>query len=436
MTKKESSKESGIRSFPRNYWTVIIMEFFERGSYYGVMSVLSVYLVMNANEGGLGFSKESVGLIKSTITPLLYLLPIASGAIADRYGYRKVLMVAFIVMSLGYLCSGLATDYATIFASLLLMVCGAGFFKPLISGTIARSTNEKNSTLGFGIFYWTINLGAFLFPLILVPILKNISYSYIFYMAAIATASLLILNIFVYKEPEKPKNKKSLVEVFADAVLVLKDYRFVIMIAIYSCFWILYFQMFDTVLWYVDKYVDATPLNNVVNKFLGFFVDNPSWAFDVEHVTVINAGVIILLQLIVSSLVRKTKALPTMIVGITFGTLGMAILAISTHIWVFMAGIAVFTIGEMTAHPKFISYVGLIAPEDKKALYLGYSFLYGVIGSGVGGILGATLYVHFVDKLNNPSLLWLIFSGIGLLTIVGLLLYNKFLIPKNAVNKS
>jgi MFS family permease len=108
------------------------------------------------------------------------------------------------------------------------------------------------------------------------------------------------------------------------------------------------------------------------------------------------------------------------------GTIGMAILAISTNIWVFMAGITIFSIGEMTAHPKFISYVGLIAPEDKKALYLGYSFLYGVLGSFIGSLLGANLYVHFVDKLNQPSTLWIIFSMIGVVTIIGLLLYNKF----------
>jgi proton-dependent oligopeptide transporter, POT family len=67
------------KKFPRSFWTVITMEFFERGSYYGVMSVLSVYLVLSRNEGGLGFSKEGVGLIKSTITPLLYFLPILAG---------------------------------------------------------------------------------------------------------------------------------------------------------------------------------------------------------------------------------------------------------------------------------------------------------------------------------------------------------------------
>jgi proton-dependent oligopeptide transporter, POT family len=423
-------KKSGFRSFPRNFWTVITMEFFERGSYYGVMSVLSVYLVLSTKEGGLGFSKESVGVIKSTITPLLYLLPIISGAIADRYGYKKTLMFAFIVMSSGYFLTSQFTDYPLVFASLLLMVTGAGFFKPIISGTIARSTDTGNSTLGFGIFYWSINLGAFIFPLILIPWLKSYSWSYIFIMASVVTGSMLLLNLFVYKEPAKPANSKSLITILKEAALVIKDYRFIAMIVIYSGFWILYFQMFDTVLWYLSEYMDMTPVNNFVNSFLGLFMDNPQWKFEAEHVTVINAGTIILLQILVSSIVKHTKALPTMIVGITMGTIGMAILAISPNAWVFIAGMFIFSIGEMTAHPKFISYVGLIAPPDKKALYLGYSFLYGVIGSGIGGVLGANLYVYFVDTLKNPSVLWFIFSLIGVATIIGLILFNKFLAPK------
>jgi MFS family permease len=189
--------------------------------------------------------------------------------------------------------------------------------------------------------------------------------------------------------------------------------------------------MFDSVLWYVQAYVDATALNNVVNGFLGFFGIKINWFFDVEHVTVINAGTIILLQLVISNIVKKMKALPTMVVGISIATVGMGILAISTHIWVFIIGIFLFSIGEMTAHPKFISYIGLIAPDDNKALYMGYIFLYGVFGSLVGSIVGAKLYVHFVDNLNNPSLLWTIFSGIGVLGIIGLILFNKFLIPNS-----
>ena len=475
MTDQTTEKKSIFKTLPRNYWVVIIMEFFERGSYYGVMSILSVYLVLSVADGGLGFSKESVGLLKSIITPLLYFLPIIAGAIADRYGYRKSLMFAFVVMCIGYTLSSFMTSYWLIFGTLIFTMIGAGTFKPIISGTIARVTDEKTSTIAFGIFYWTINLGAFLFPLILVNILKNtFGYSSILVMAGIGTGMLLLVNIFLYKEPDKPKSDKKIGDVLLGALKVLGDVRFIALIVIYSCFWILYFQQFDTVLWYVREHMDMTPVNNAVNAFLGLFISNPDWTFEVEHVTVINAGTIILLQLLVSKIVQNKKALPTMITGIAIGSVGMAILAISMHAWVFIAGIFIFSVGEMTAHPKFISYVGLIAPEDKKATYLGYSFLYGVIGSSIAGVLGANLYVKFIDNpmitfiksklvetssnitlpegvtiekameaadkigLSRDSItpyassseLWLIFSGIGVATIIGLLLYNKFLAPK------
>ncbi|MDP3436862.1 MAG: MFS transporter [Bacteroidales bacterium] len=421
------NQKTGIKSFPKNFWTVIVMEFLERGSYYGVMSVLSVFLILGYESGGLGFSKEQAGAILGTIPPLLYFLPIISGAIAERYGYRRVLTFAFICMILGYSLTGMSSRYMLVFLSLVIMALGAGFFKPVISGTIARITNESNSTLGFGIFYWSINLGAFLFPLILVPILKSYSYSYIFYMAAITGFVLLLINIFLYKEPIREKSTKSLSKVFKDMVLVIKDWRFILMIFLYSAFWILYFQMFGTVLWYVRDYVDMTALNSAINSFLGVFIENPSWKFDVEHVTVINAGVIIVLQLFVSNIVKRSPALPTMIFGIGLGTIGMAILAFSSSPWIFITGIMVFTLGEMTTHPKFISYIGLIAPADKKALYLGYSFLYGVIGSSIGGFLGSSLYVKYVDNLNQPRTLWLILAGIGVASMISLSLYNKFI---------
>jgi len=208
--------------------------------------------------------------------------------------------------------------------------------------------------------------------------------------------------------------------------------KFLLMILLYSGFWVLYFQMFDSVLWYVQAYVDASSLNLAVNKFLGLFGISINWFFDVEHVTVINAGVIILLQLMISNIVKNRKALPTMMTGIGIATIGMGILAVSTDIWIFITGIVLFSIGEMTAHPKFISYIGITAPPDKKAMYMGYLFLYGVFGSSVGGIVGAKLYVHFVDNLNQPRTLWLIFAGIGVLTIVSLLLYNRFFVKKSS----
>jgi proton-dependent oligopeptide transporter, POT family len=53
-----------------------------------------------------------------------------------------------------------------------------------------------------------------------------------------------------------------------------------------------------------------------------------------------------------------------------------------------------------------------------------------VIGSGVGGILGAFLYVWLVETHDQAPLLWLTFAMIGVVTIIGLLLYNRFILPR------
>jgi proton-dependent oligopeptide transporter, POT family len=419
-----SAEKKGFLGFPFNYWIVIFFEFMERGSYYGLMSVLSVYLVLAPEQGGCGFSKMSVGWIKGTITPLLYLLPIASGALADRFGYRRALMIAFSLLGLGYFLAGNTQDYFLIFASLIVMAFGAGTFKPIISGTIARLTDEKNCTLGFGIFYWTINMGAFLFPLILVPWLKSISWKYVFYMSALGTSLMLIPNLLIYRDPPRPESSKTLAQIGLETLMVLKDVRFISLVLIYSGFWVLYFQMFDTVLWYLKDHLNMKPVDECINGLLTQIGLPGRFAFDAEHVTVLNALTIISLQILISSIVKHTKALPTMIVGIAMGTTGIALLSISASPWLFIAGIVLFSIGEMTAHPKYISYVGQIAPRDKVATYMGFGFLNSVVGSFFGAIVGAKCYVYFVDTLHQPRALWVFFSLIGVATIVGLLIYN------------
>ena len=114
------------------------------------------------------------------------MLPILGGALADRYGYRRMLIVAFSLLATGYFAAGHVSTYALVFLALLVMATGAGLFKPIISGTIARTTDESNSALGFGIYYWMINLGAFLAPLV-VSVLKGFSWRYVFVASARST---------------------------------------------------------------------------------------------------------------------------------------------------------------------------------------------------------------------------------------------------------
>ena len=419
------------RGFPATFWVANVMELFERAAYYGMNSVLAVYMTTRVAEGGIGASVEAVGFLQSIVYAATYVLPILGGALADRYGYRRMLLVAFSLLAAGYFGAGYMSTYGMVFLALLVMATGSGLFKPIISGTIARTTDETNSAFGFGIYYWMINLGAFLAPLI-VSYLKGFSWQYVFMASALYTGLMLLPAAFIFKDPPRPESTKKLSEVLMGAAEVLGDARFMLMVVVYSGFWILYFQNFGSILWYLRDFVDRAPVSAAMTSaFQG--VGLPwTFTFDAEHVTVINAGTIILLQVIVSRIVKTKPALPTMVTGMAIGALGFLCLASSLNPWVFVLGIAVFSIGEMTAHPKYYSFVGLVAPADRKAVYMGFAFLYGVIGSLLGSSIGAYLYGRFMTPVvgtpaapGRARVFWLMFAVLDVVAAGGLILFAK-----------
>jgi POT family proton-dependent oligopeptide transporter len=420
-----------FRDYPRTFWTANVMELFERAAYYGMNSVLAGYLTISVAEGGLGFDVQAVGFLQGIVYAITYVLPILGGALADRYGYRRMLLFAFSLLTAGYFAAGYMSSYALVFLALMVMATGSGLFKPIISGTIARTTDERTSGFGFGIYYWMINLGAFLAPLV-VSVLKGFSWQHVFTASALYCALMILPTLFFYREPPRPESTKKLKEVLAGAAEVLGDARFMLMIVVYSGFWILYFQNFGSVLWYLRDVIDKAPVSEAITGLLHGIGLDWTFTFDIEHVTVINAGTIILLQVLVSRLVANRSALPTMVTGMALGAVGFLLLAVSRNPWVFVLGIAVFSIGEMTAHPKYYSFIGLVAPQDRKAVYMGYGFLYGVFGSLLGSNIGAFLYARIIEPvLNTPAvnarstLFWLLFALLDIFAALGLVLFFR-----------
>ncbi|HSK09724.1 MAG TPA: hypothetical protein VK911_09115, partial [Vicinamibacterales bacterium] len=235
-----------------------------------------------------------------------------------------------------------------------------------------------------------------------------------------------------FQDPPRPASTKKLKDVMLGAAEVLGDARFMLMIVVYSGFWILYFQNFGSVLWYLRDFVDREPVSIALTSFFQWVGLPWAFVFDAEHVTVINAGTIILLQVFVSRIVRDRPALATMVTGMAIGAVGFLCLAASRNAWVLVLGIAVFSIGEMTAHPKYYSFVGLVAPPDRKAVYMGYAFLYGVFGSLLGSNLGSQLYARIMTPVvNTPAasgrarLFWLMFAVLDVIAAVCLILFAR-----------
>ena len=147
--------------FKRVFWVANSIEVLERFAYYGIYMGFGIYLQQ------LGYSKGDLGIIQSIFLALSYLVPLFSGTFADKYGFKKV----FIISYLAYLPSILLLIFTKSFSGIALTMLSIGFaagiFKPLVSGTVRVVTDQTNKTLGFGIFYAMVNVGASFGPIIM-----------------------------------------------------------------------------------------------------------------------------------------------------------------------------------------------------------------------------------------------------------------------------
>jgi len=233
-TQTESSDAKRKRSkFPRSFWVANTMEIFERLAWYGFFAVSSLYITGSVSEGALGFSSEQRGILQGVVPFILYLLPVVFGALGDRFGYKKTFIVAYSLLVPAYYLLGQFTAFGTFFMAFLFVAVGAAIFKPVVVGTVARTTDETNSSMGFGIFYMMVNIGGFIGPIVAGFVRVRYGWDYVFIASAFWIACNFIWLLVFYKEPTTEAasgQKRSLGQVFRGIVEVLGNGRFFIMV--------------------------------------------------------------------------------------------------------------------------------------------------------------------------------------------------------------
>lgn len=401
-------KKGFFSQFPRLFWIMNTMELFERGAYYGMMAVLHVHVLKN-----LLFEPEIWGSLYAMLIVLLYFTPLISGALALKYGFKKVLIGAFSILILGYfvLSTAQAGQLAILALGLVFIGIGAGAFKPIISAAIAHITTDKQRNLGFSIYYWMINLGAFIIPLSLgfmFPEHLRHLYYFIFVISGALIAINVVIAFFLVTEPVEPQKDLSIKQAVMKIVPALKDKKFVILLAIYSGFWFMY---------------------AVNHTFLGpYMVDfkiMPGW-FSLPFLAVVNPGTIILTGPFLGKLVEKYKSLNVMMVGMMIYVVGLLIVFFARAPALFLTGIVIFSIGEFVTHPGFIAYVSKISPKDKVTVYMACVFIPTGVGNAVAGTAQGVMYASIVKSAHMPKLFGAIIAAIGALTIGCLILYNRW----------
>ncbi|TRX37090.1 peptide MFS transporter [Flavobacterium restrictum] len=155
---------------PKGLWVLFGTEMWERFNFYGMRTLLVLFLV-----NSLLMKEEDASIIYGGFLGLCYLTPMLGGFISDRYfGNRNCILLGGLVMAIGQLLlftsatvftANLSLATTIMYGGLGLIIFGNGFFKPNISsmvGSLYPKQEKSKLDTAFTIFYMGINIGAFL----------------------------------------------------------------------------------------------------------------------------------------------------------------------------------------------------------------------------------------------------------------------------------
>lgn len=445
-----------LKGFSKAFWTANIVELLERGAYYGVFIVITLYL-----SRVLGFTDIEAAWISGAFSGGLYFLPTFSGALADKIGFKYSLIIAFSLLSLGYFGLGVLptvlesvglVDYSNgiefkgligsserwaIVPIMIIIMIGGSFIKSVITGTVAKETTTANRATGFSIFYMMVNIGAFSGKTIVKPLrssMGDMGLVYINYFSTAMTVLALIMIIFFYKSAKHEGEGKTFKDIWKGFIGVITNMRLVTLIIIITGFWMVQHQLYAT----MPKYVLRMAGEGA----------SPSWYANV------NPLVVFLTVTFVTRMMASKTPLFSMTMGMFIMPLSAIAMAsgnwfsggeidlgfISMHPIALMmiVGIALQALAESFISPRFLEFFSFQAPKGEEGLYLGFSHLHSFLASVVGfGLSGYLLSKYCPDpKLfdthaawesasSNAHYIWYYFAVIALTSAISLIIYGK-----------
>lgn len=417
-------------SFPGVFWFANTIEVLERFAYYGIYMSLGIYLEY------LGYSKGSIGFTQSLLLGFSYLLPMFAGTFADKYGFKKLLIFSYILYIPAILLLSVFKSATGIGYTMLMLGFAAGIFKPLIAATVRATTDSTNKTVGFGVFYAMVNVGASAGPIVMGK-LRGWDWNMVFYVAALAMGLSALITLILYKEPKREIDGISLGKKFADMWEALSNGKFFLFLVILGLFfWLPFWAFFNVLTMYINSYLDISALYESVKNIFGAGVTqtlvanfdkvDQTWKLNAEAIA--HTGyIIIIFQVIISRIFEKKKAIPSFVIGLVLAAVGFIILglAVTTVNQLVFLGIFFFAFGEMISSPRIQEYIMWIAPKEKAGLYMGTSFFATFIGAVVSGLY--TWLMGIYKEIGHPEYIMYTLAANLLLGIVAINVFVKLM---------
>jgi POT family proton-dependent oligopeptide transporter len=404
--------------FTAPFWVANVTQLFERLAYYGATAVLAIYLSEQ-----LHFSKELTGWMMGIFGFVVWFLPVLGGTLADRFGFRRALMFAYLVMTIGYFLLGSVsapwiqaarhalTDKWLVLGVLMIPALGAAVVKPCVAGTTARASAESVRSIGYSIYYTLVNVGGTLGPVMAWLVRTRLGMENVFRVSALSMFLMFCVTLVFFREPAQSGEQKvtSVAAAINNMFVVLGNVRFVLFLLIFSSFFVVFWQEFISAPLFLRGYVDPNA--------------------NADLLLAIDGLTVICFQILVSYLTRKIPAFSAMTLGLLIMSLSWLILAIHPTTVGFIVTLVVLAFGEITQSARYYEYISRLAPPGQEGLYMGYAFLPIAIGYFIAGPLGGYLLYYFGDVLHRPQQMWWVVTGVGIAGAVLMVVYDRVFKP-------
>jgi len=406
---------AALASLSYVFWICGGMEMVERLAFYGVRQSTGLYITAPVSSGGLGLNYADLGYLFTIWAVVQTFVPVFTGGISDRIGYKETIFASTVFKILGYLAMGFFPSFWGFALGVVLLAFGTGIFKPGLQGTIAKATNRTNSSVAWGVFYQTVNIGGFMGPIVAVH-LRQMSWDLVFFACA-AIISINFILLLVYKEPEKAQRLAHRAKVKAgeatetslwrDSLTEIVKPVMLGYIVIFSGFWFMLWTFWDVAPLYFRDWVDTSTIITQIfgadGTQSGFFklflgMNNDGKSIEPEGLVNLNSMLILFICFIVAGYSAKMRAASAMALGTFLASAALLTFGGFNSAWIIVGGIIAFSFGEMLSSPKSSEYMANIAPADKKAMYLGFSQLPIGFGWTLESFLGPRLYGAYSAK--------------------------------------
>lgn len=176
-----------VLGHPAGLFVLFFTEMWERFSFYGMRSLLILFLTASAMDGGWEWSRENASSLFGSYVGLVYLSTMLGGYFADKIiGFRWAVVVGAVLMTLGHASMAVETEFS-IYLGLVLLVFGNGFFKPNMTSIISEMYKDRPEKKdgAYTLFYMGVNAGAFFGILLCGYLGEKVGWSYGFGLAGI-----------------------------------------------------------------------------------------------------------------------------------------------------------------------------------------------------------------------------------------------------------